>query len=45
MIMPISEGSSLEFGNKRQRRDYFRQVHSIMLEGVFKRTQWYLLSG
>ena len=38
--MPISGGSSLEFENKRQRRDYFRQVHSIMPEGVFNRTQW-----
>src|SRR6185437_9905385 len=29
MIMPISGGSTLDFENKRQRRDYFRQVHCI----------------
>ena len=33
MIMPISGGSSLEFENKKQRRNYFRQVHSIMVDG------------
>ena len=38
MIMPISGCSSLEFENKRQRKNYFRQVHSIMPEGIFKRT-------
>ena len=40
MIMPISGGSSLDFENKRQRRDYFRQVHCIVSEGPTKRTQW-----
>ena len=40
MIMPISGGSSLDFENKRQRKNYFWQVHSIMLEGLYKRTQW-----
>ena len=40
MIMPISGGSTLDFENKRQRRDYFRQVHCIVLEGPTKRTQW-----
>ena len=40
MIMPISEGSSLEFKNKIQRKNYFRQVHSIMPEGLYKKTQW-----
>jgi len=40
MITPISEGSSLEFENKRQRKNYFGQVHSILPEGIFKRTQW-----
>jgi len=37
MIMPISGGSSLEFENKRQKKDYFRQVHSIMPEGTYKK--------
>ena len=40
MIMPISGGSTLEFENKRQRMDYFRQVHCIVSEGPTKRTQW-----
>jgi len=40
MIMPISEDSTLDFENKRQRRDYFRQVHCIVSEGPTKRTQW-----
>ena len=40
MIMLISGNSSLEFENKRQRKNYFRQVHSIMPEGLYKRTQW-----
>ena len=40
MIMPISGGSTLEFQNKRQRRDYFRQVHSILVDGPAKKTPW-----
>jgi len=40
MIMPISGGSTLDFKNKRQRRDYFRQVHCIVFEGPTKRTKW-----
>ena len=40
MIMPISGGSTLDFENKRQRRDYFRQVHCIVSEGPTRRTQW-----
>ena len=40
MIMPISGGSSLDFKNKKQRRNYFRLVHSIMPKGIFPRTQW-----
>ena len=40
MIMPIYGGSTLDFENKRQRRDYFRQVHCIVSEGSTKRTQW-----
>ena len=40
MIIPISGGSTLNFENKRQRRDYFRQVHCIVSEGPTKRTQW-----
>lgn len=40
MIMPITGGSSLDFENKRQRRDYFRQVHSILSEGPTIKTIW-----
>ena len=40
MIMPIYGGSTLEFQNKKQRRDYFRQVHSILVEGPAKKTPW-----
>ena len=40
MIMPISGRSSLEFENKRQRRDYFQLVHSILVDGPVKKTQW-----
>jgi hypothetical protein len=40
MIMPIVGGSSLDFENKRQRRDYFRQVHSILVDGPVVKTQW-----
>ena len=40
MIMPISGGSTLEFQNKKQRRDYFRQVNSILVDGPAKKTPW-----
>ena len=40
MIMPISGGSTLEFQNKRQRGDYFRQVNSILVDGPAKKTPW-----
>ena len=40
MIMLISGGSTLDFENKRQRRDYFWQIHCIVSEGPTKRTQW-----
>ena len=38
MIVLISRGSTLDFENKRQHRDYFRQVHCIVSEGPTKRT-------
>src|SRR6185312_11076584 len=40
MIMRISGGSTLEFQNKRQRKDYFRQVNSILVDGPAKKTPW-----
>ena len=43
MIMPISGGSTLDFENKRQHRDYFRQVHCIVSEGPTKRTSGHTL--
>lgn len=30
MIRPITGGSTLDFGNKRQKRDYFKQVNTII---------------
>jgi hypothetical protein len=40
MIMPTSGGSTLEFQNKRQCTDYFRQVNSILVDGPTKKTPW-----
>lgn len=40
MILPISGGSSQEFETKRQRRDYFRRVHSICTNGPVIKTNW-----
>ena len=40
MIVRISGGSTLEFQNKRQRKDYFRQVNSILVDGPAKKTPW-----
>jgi hypothetical protein len=40
MIMPIASGSSLDFKNKRQRHDYFKQVHNILVDGPVIKTQW-----
>jgi hypothetical protein len=40
MIMPITGGSSLEFENKRQRCNYFREVHNILVDGLVVKTQW-----
>jgi hypothetical protein len=40
MIMPIAGGSLLEFENKRQRHNYFRQVHNILVDGPVIKTQW-----
>jgi hypothetical protein len=36
----IIRGSSLDFENKQQRRDYFQQVHNIMVDGPVVKTQW-----
>ena len=38
MIMPITGGSTLEFQNKRQHRDYFRKVSRILVDGPAKKT-------
>ena len=33
-------GSSLDFRNKRQRRDYYKRVHSIAAKGQIVKTRW-----
>ncbi|XP_072147898.1 uncharacterized protein [Setaria viridis] len=38
--MPITGGSTLEFENKRQKRDYFRQVNTISLNGSPVKPEW-----
>ncbi|XP_072147966.1 uncharacterized protein [Setaria viridis] len=40
MIMPITGGSSLEFENKRQRRNYFREVNVIIPDGPPMKPEW-----
>ena len=40
MIIRISGGSTLEFQNKRQHKDYFRQVNNILVDGPAKKTPW-----
>ena len=39
-IHAIMGGSSSEFENKRQRRDYYRQVNHIVVEGSVVKTKW-----
>jgi hypothetical protein len=39
MIMPIVRGSSLEI-EKRQKRDYFKQVNLISVDGPVVKTKW-----
>jgi hypothetical protein len=40
MILTIIEGSSTNFESKRQRRDYYRQVNHLTVEGPITQTKW-----
>jgi hypothetical protein len=39
-ILPISDGSALKFYCKRDRKNYFREVCNIIVEGRVERTRW-----
>lgn len=36
----ISGSSTLDFENKRQRRDYVRMVNTILVDGPIKKSKW-----
>lgn len=38
-ILTISGGNSMEHDNNNQKRNYFRRVNSISMEGPFKKTR------
>jgi hypothetical protein len=39
-IHTITGGSNLSFENKRQRRDYYRQVNHVVVECPIMKTKW-----
>lgn len=39
-ILAITGGNSIEHENNQQRKNYFRRVHSISMEGPYKKTRW-----
>jgi hypothetical protein len=39
-ILPISGGSALEFDSKNDKKNYFREVRNICMEGRVERTRW-----
>jgi hypothetical protein len=39
-IHTITEGSNVNFQNKRQRRDYYHQVNRVAVEGPIIKTKW-----
>jgi len=39
-ILTITGGNSIEHENNSQRRNYFRRVNSISMEGLYKKTRW-----
>jgi hypothetical protein len=39
-ILIITGGSNTDFNSKRQRRDYYRQVNYIAIEGPITQTKW-----
>jgi hypothetical protein len=40
-IHTITVGSNLNFQNKRQKREYYRQVNHVAVKGPITRTKWY----
>ena len=40
MILPIAEGSSMEFQTKKQKKDHLRLVNNIAVEGLVCYTNW-----
>jgi hypothetical protein len=43
-ILTITGGNSMEHENNSQKRNYFRRVNSISMEGPYKKTRWSHLS-
>jgi hypothetical protein len=39
-ILTITGGSNIDIETKRQRRDYYRQVNHIAIEGPITQTKW-----
>jgi hypothetical protein len=39
-ILTITRGSNTDFDTKRQRRDYYRQVNHVVIEGLITQTKW-----
>jgi len=40
MILTIVEGSSLEFQTKKQKKDHFRLVNNVAVQGLVRYTDW-----
>jgi hypothetical protein len=38
--MPITGGSAMEFGTKKQRNNYFRSVNTIINDGPAVQPEW-----
>jgi hypothetical protein len=39
-ILTITEGSNTNFDNKRQQRNYYRQINHVAIEGSITKTKW-----
>jgi hypothetical protein len=40
MVLTITGGANSEFQNKRQRRDYYREVNPLAVEGPIIQSRW-----
>ena len=40
MILPIAEGSSMEFQTKKQKKDHLRLVNNIAVQGLVRCIDW-----